>query len=648
MMEMMSCCNEFDQATIIQCFCEYSPVNNDEAERILQCVFDRAFVTNEGLYVEVINLVLNYQKYLNAILAQKYLTKLAAMLMKMNGSLISNKQYDVLFVFYRSVKHFIAVEKELFKGQMFGFYINYDDPLPVRKEKLEILMMLVDESNAKDLILELIDYSIASSDFAPLSLQAISTLTNKFVSSTIIANECVDALVQISTKTQQLSELCLISLCEILVITNGRYLKALPIVLNNIEELNNSQAKCALIYLCGNFVTRISNAKDLVKQYVESYKEETLEVRLALLTACGKIYSEIPFTQTTMKVLQMGMKSNEYDERERAVYIWRTLSRGEKLIKNPTIANEVIIQRNEYIHKLGRISTVLQIQEKDIQQHKQRTTEIPLMKTETETQKDLDTRNKDLYMQLREKRGQAQQANMKNEKVNELVNIGANPGDISAEGYVFKRNEQLVMNLRIKNISNQELNGIFMQLNKNSFGLMNKPIAITHLRPNEQNSCEVELVMNPTEVIGEINNKIQLGISHREKRITFYSIIIPLYLFGNAHGIEREPKKCAELYHQLEQKQDVQMYLKRKNVEQIKGCLEENGFMIVADKLDEMNGKIICGIRFNGGAIIMIDIDINVQSKQLTLHMKSNQAMIMQRMEQSLESLKEMTRRAMR
>jgi hypothetical protein len=55
--------------------------------------------------------------------------------------------------------------------------------------------------------------------------------------------------------------------------------------------------------------------------------------------------------------------------------------------------------------------------EKDIHPHKSKTNEVPLMQTDTQTQKDLDVRNKDLYMQLREKRRQAQQANIKNARI---------------------------------------------------------------------------------------------------------------------------------------------------------------------------------------------------------------------------------------
>ncbi|EDR25946.1 AP-2 complex subunit beta, putative [Entamoeba dispar SAW760] len=518
MIELIDGASDFTQAVFIKCFTNYIPSSSQEAERITQKVFDKGSVTNEGVVIDTLKLVLRYQPFLNTSKVEEYFSILANIIMKMNASLTSSKQYDVLYIFYRNIKHFLFIQRKLFVSQLFCFYISYEDPINLRIEKLEILLSLAEETNVKDLLDELTEDSLASLDFAPKTLKAIATLVTKFPS---LASQCVSSILRISNEVPQLSESCLVALSEILIHTDGMYLKALPLLLNNIENLENLEAKCALIYLCGEFVTKITNAKEFIARCIEKYTDECLEVRLALLTACGKIYCEVPFTETTQKVLEIAIKSIECDERERAVYIWRVLSGGEKLIKGKTVGMEKVIERREMLMNIGSISTVLEIPKKDIKSYSEPKKTIKNIIGDKEKQQELDEKNKTIYAQLKQKRNQGNQKilSVENERINSLINVSNNIHQFDVDGMIIKKEGKLFMKMRIKNISGVIINGLFMQINNNSFGLSCGTFDKTTLQVDEIYSTDLPLYFNGSSLEGQMNNVMQLGISHSTKQL---------------------------------------------------------------------------------------------------------------------------------
>ncbi|KAL7722946.1 AP complex subunit beta [Entamoeba marina] len=605
LLSLMEGSKEYDQAIFLHWFNEYEPKSKEEAERIVQMVFDKASVTNEGVVIDTIKLVKRYYSYLDKEKIEEYVSILGNVIMKINANLTSTKAHDTLYVFYRNIKHFIKHELDTFTDQYYCFYISYDDPLYLRLEKLEILLMLSTPSNAHDILDELLEYSLASIDFAPHTLNAIAMLANKHPT---ISTKCINALVDVSNKIPQLSQHCLSAFCITATCYKEKYIKALPILIQNIEVFDDIKAKCSLIFICGEYCQFISNSQDVVANFIQNYGDEPLEVRLQLLTAAAKIYTIKPFSKTTQMVLQLASQSSIADERERAIYLYRMLS-SKRIINNQIQFKNEDVDNTEALYYIGSISTVLGCSYNDIQRYAFTEETFGHIEDDVEVLEDLVKKNKELLVELKKKRGEDTQVPIDNSPLNQILSIDNNPNDFAITGSVCFVHDKLQMKMKIKNISGENINGLVMEFNANSFGLSCGEFEQTSLKANEE--------------ISFVSDLIQIGVTHNSKRLSFYKLHLPIY-YARSTVAPTEPKICGQMYSKLLMESTMVTVLKKTTPQTIKDCLLDSGFKLVAEKMASGLFKLIVILKLVNGVVMISDMEINLETKLATIKSKAD------------------------
>lgn len=110
--------------------------------------------------------------------------------------------------------------------------------------------------------------------------------------------------------------------------------------MKNIDELDEPEAKAAIIWIIGQYADRIENSDVFLQDFLATFHDETVEVQLALLTATVKLFIQRPTKgqQLVPQVLKWCTEeTDDPDLRDRGFMYWRLLS------TDPAAAKDVVM-----------------------------------------------------------------------------------------------------------------------------------------------------------------------------------------------------------------------------------------------------------------------------------------------------------------
>lgn len=65
----------------------------------------------------------------------------------------------------------------------------------------------------------------------------------------------------------------------------NEYENVIGVLCENLDSLDNPEAKAAMIWIIGQYSGRIENAPELLENFLETFVDETVEVQMQLLTS---------------------------------------------------------------------------------------------------------------------------------------------------------------------------------------------------------------------------------------------------------------------------------------------------------------------------------------------------------------------------
>ena len=126
---------------------------------------------------------------------------------------------------------------------------------------------------------DLLHYRYASEvdiDFVRKAVRSIGRLAIKVEAA---ADDCIEALLGlIDTKVTYVVQEAIIVIKDILRRYPGRYEGIIPKLCENLDVLDEPEAKAAMIWIIGQFADRIENSDELLDDLVFNFLEEPTEV----------------------------------------------------------------------------------------------------------------------------------------------------------------------------------------------------------------------------------------------------------------------------------------------------------------------------------------------------------------------------------
>jgi len=115
-----------------------------------------------------------------------------------------------------------------------------------------------------------------------------------------------------------------------------QYEGIIPTLCANLEELDEPEAKSSLIWILGEYSSKIENATELISSFLDTYQDEPVQVQLQTLTAVVKLFLTRPEEAQALvqRVLGLATKTaDSADLRDRAYIQWRLLSSDTEVAK---------------------------------------------------------------------------------------------------------------------------------------------------------------------------------------------------------------------------------------------------------------------------------------------------------------------------
>ncbi|KAJ8078735.1 hypothetical protein PM082_013018 [Marasmius tenuissimus] len=329
--------SEWGQIYILDSLLRYVPEQNVDAEMMAERIVVQLQHGNSAVVLTTIKALLYLMNYIANRQLIDYICK------KMGPPLVTllSSGPEVQYVALRNILLIIQRRPQVLKNDVRVFFCKYNDPIYVKLAKLEIMYRLARAENAREVLAELQEYaSEVDLDFVRKAVRSIGRLAIKVEAA---SDDCIQALLNlIETKVTYVVQEAVIVIKDIFRRYPGKYEGIIPKLCENLDSLDEPEAKASMIWIIGQFANIIDNADELLDVLCYSFLDETTEVQLALLTASVKLFIYKSQSEKAKELVHKVLKSatedvDNPDLRDRGFMYWRMLA------INPTVAGEIVL-----------------------------------------------------------------------------------------------------------------------------------------------------------------------------------------------------------------------------------------------------------------------------------------------------------------
>ncbi|KAL3767887.1 hypothetical protein ACHAW5_010130 [Stephanodiscus triporus] len=344
-------CTEWGQVFILDSLAKYTPAEAREAEGIIERVTPRLQHANSAVVMSAVKVILSYMDVMGGG-GGAHDESIRALTRKLAPPLVTllNSEPEIQYVALRNINLIVQKRPSILENEIKVFFCKYNDPIYVKMEKLEIIIKLVSERNVDQVLLELKEYATeVDVDFVRKSVSAIGRCAVKLERA---AERCIGVLLElIQTKVNYVVQESVIVIKDVFRRYPNRYESIIATLCDNLDTLDEPQAKASMIWIIGEYAERIDNADELLDTFLETFEEEDPAVQLQLLTATVKCFLKNPEETQDMvqRVLDLATEeSDNPDLRDRGFIYWRLLSTDPEAAKLVVLGDKPVIEDDTF------------------------------------------------------------------------------------------------------------------------------------------------------------------------------------------------------------------------------------------------------------------------------------------------------------
>jgi len=339
-------CTEWGQVFILDALSSYVAESPKDAEGIIERVLPRLQHANSAVVLSAVKVIFSQLEAAGRDPGDR------ALLRKITPSLVTllAAEPEVQYVALRNISLIVEKYPGLLSHEVKVFFCKYNDPSYVKLEKLEVMIKLASAANIDQVLMEFREYaSEVDVDFVRKAVRAIGRCA---VAVEEAAEQCIGVLVDlIRGRVSYVVQEAVIVIKDIFRRYPNKYEGIISLLCDNLETLDEPEAKAAMIWIIGEYADRIDNADDLLEQFVDNFPEEPAVVQLQLVSATVKLFLKKPQADgKPQAMIQLVLTyatqaTDNPDLRDRAFIYWRLLStdpeaaRAMVLAPKPTISD---------------------------------------------------------------------------------------------------------------------------------------------------------------------------------------------------------------------------------------------------------------------------------------------------------------------
>uniref|UniRef100_A0A3B5K6K6 AP complex subunit beta n=1 Tax=Takifugu rubripes TaxID=31033 RepID=A0A3B5K6K6_TAKRU len=691
-------CTEWGQIFILDCLSNYNPKDDREAQSICERVTPRLSHANSAVVLSAVKVLMKFLELLPK--DSDYYNTLLKKLSPPLVTLLSGEP-EVQYVALRNINLIVQKRPEILKQEIKVFFVKYNDPIYVKLEKLDIMIRLASQANIAQVLAELKEYATeVDVDFVRKAVRAIGRCAIKVEQS---AERCVSTLLDlIQTKVNYVVQEAIVVIRDIFRKYPNKYESIIATLCENLDSLDEPDARAAMIWIVGEYAERIDNADELLESFLEGFHDESTQVQLTLLTAIVKLFLKKPSEtqELVQQVLSLATQdSDNPDLRDRGYIYWRLLSTDPVTAKEVVLSEKPLISEetdlieptllDELICHIGSLASVYHkppsafvegshgIHRKHlpvIDTGESPVSSAPAAATDQHhvipSQGDLlgDLLNLDLGPPVNVPQVSSMQmgaVDLLGGGLDSLVSLKAHTDThaltvtllASYEIYVWlpavkakgleisgtfsRRQGHMYMDMTFTNKALQHMTDFAVQFNKNSFGMIpTSPLPVhTPLMPNQ--SIEVSLPLNtigPVMKMDPLNN-LQVAVKNSID-VFYFSVLIPLNIFFVEDG-KMERQVFLATWKDIPNENELQYQIKdcHLNADTVSGKLQNNNIYTIAKRNVEGQDMLYQSLKLTNGIWILAELRIQPGNPNYTLSLKCRAPEVSQYIYQMYDSV---------
>ena len=366
----LSECTEWGQVIILDAISSStSSITSRSAETIVERITARLSHANQAVVLSSIRVIL---QMINKIERQEILASLMRKIAPPLISLLASEP-EIQYVSLRCANLIIQKHPDLLEANIKVFFCKYTDPIYIKLEKLDILIMLVTLGNVDQVLTEFKEYATEIDvEFVRRTVRGVGRIAVKLNNSDAAAKCITVLLALIEMKTNYVVQESVSVVRDIFRKYPTDYELIISALCENLESLDQPEAKGSMIWILGEYADRIESTHEILSSFLKYFQDESSLVQMQLLTASVKLYLKSPSTgqDVVTEALRLATEdSDNPDLRDRAYIYWRMLSSDPEATKKVVVGDKPALKYepntldhvvlDQLIDQLSLVSSIL-------------------------------------------------------------------------------------------------------------------------------------------------------------------------------------------------------------------------------------------------------------------------------------------------
>ncbi|OQR96077.1 AP-1 complex subunit beta [Achlya hypogyna] len=323
--------NEWGQCNILHVVSTYNPSSEEEIFNIMNILEPSLRVSNSAVVLGTAKCFLNLTIKMPQVHNQVFERMRQPLLTLMAGG-----SHELNYCVLHHILLMVGKYPRVFSPDFRQFYIRYNEPSHVKYVKLDILSAIADSHSVADIIMELSEYvNDVDQELSRRAVRAISQIAvgNTFGVDGLEAmhDQIVDTMVEfLELNLDYVRDETLVVMKDLLRKFPHKVHDVLDVLPRIIPKVDDAAAKCAVIWMLGEFGQDLRRAPYVLEKLIDSYGDEPAPaVLLELLSASLKLFFKRPPEMQSMlgRLLSAGINDTaNQDVRDRALFYYRLLA----------------------------------------------------------------------------------------------------------------------------------------------------------------------------------------------------------------------------------------------------------------------------------------------------------------------------------
>jgi AP-4 complex subunit beta-1 len=343
--------NEWGQNIILELVSRYTPKDEEQLYSILNVLEDKLKHSSAAIVLACTRVFINFTKDNDFIYGQvlKRLRDPFITLMT-SGEISGNNEMSYVILSHINIiinKGGRSIFAEIYKK----FFVKFEEPLYIKKLKLEILVQVANEFNYIDILNEMEEYvNDVNSTFSKHTIQKIGSLGLRVDSALKNIVNLLQSLLMrnvdyIVAETLSVLQSLLRKYPDII----KEFIRFLEPALLVVE--NERTGLAALIWIIGEFGNHLENSPYILENLLDNFSNDIQppQIVYAFLLACCKMFFKSPGEMQIIlgRVFEMVLRNyHDVDLRDRTYYFYNLMG------KNIDLAESIICGEGAYVDNL--------------------------------------------------------------------------------------------------------------------------------------------------------------------------------------------------------------------------------------------------------------------------------------------------------